>query len=121
MGRAPAEHGTPPDPDALQKLSPWLAAAVVSLSEREKVSYAPPGWGVSYFVASQENACRYCYGMARAIMKIAGFKEKQIQDLENEASLADGLTRQVVEFARKLARSNPSPARRTRRHWWPRA
>ena len=68
--------------------------------------------GISYFVASQENACRYCYGMARAIMKIAGFKEKQIQDLENEASLADGLTRQVVEFARKLARSNPSPARR---------
>jgi alkylhydroperoxidase family enzyme len=68
--------------------------------------------GISYFVASQENACRYCYGMARAVMKIMGFTENQIQDLEQEASLADGVTRQVVEFARKLARSNPSPARK---------
>jgi alkylhydroperoxidase family enzyme len=68
--------------------------------------------GISYFVASQENACRYCYGEARAVMKIVGFTEKQIEDLEHEASLADGLTRQVVEFARKLARSNPSPVRR---------
>jgi len=99
--------------EAQQRLSPWLAKAVSSLSDPDRISYAPFDlMGISYFVASQENACRYCYGMARAVMKIAGFKEKQIQDLEHEASLADGLTRLVVEFARKLARSNPSPARR---------
>ncbi len=99
--------------EAAQRLSPWLAKAVNSLSDPDRVSHAPFHlMGVSYFVASQENSCRYCYGMARAVMKIVGFKEKQIQDLEHEASLADGLTRQVAEFARKLARSNPSPARR---------
>jgi alkylhydroperoxidase family enzyme len=102
-----------PEADLTERLSPWLRKAVGSLADPDQVSHAPLHlMGISYFVASQENACRYCYGMARAIMKIAGFKEKQIQDLENEASLADGLTRQVVEFARKLARSNPSPARR---------
>jgi alkylhydroperoxidase family enzyme len=99
--------------EAQERLSPWLSKAVGSLSDPDRISYAPFDlMGISYFVASQENACRYCYGMARAVMKIAGFKEKQIQDLEHEASLADGLTRLVVEFARKLARSNPSPARR---------
>ena len=99
--------------EALQRMSPWLAKAVSSLADPDRISHAPFHlMGISYFVASQENACRYCYGMARAVMKIMGFKEKQIQDLEHEASLADGLTRLVVEFARKLARSNPSPARK---------
>jgi alkylhydroperoxidase family enzyme len=102
-----------PETQAHERLSPWLAEAVTSLSDPDRVSHAPfQLMGISYFVASQENACRYCYGMARAIMKIMGFAEKQIQDLEHEASLADGLTRQVVEFSRKLARSNPSPARK---------
>lgn len=115
------EWGEPllaPDPNTQyesqlsKRLSPWLSATVLSLSEPEKVAYAPLKlMGVAYFVASQENACRYCYGTARALMKIWGYSEKQIQDLEHEASLAGGLTRRVVEFARKLAKSNPSPAR----------
>jgi alkylhydroperoxidase family enzyme len=109
--------GLRPDADleaeAGRRMSPWLAKAVNTLSDPDRVSHAPFHlMGISYFVASQENACRYCYGMARAVMKIFGFRENQIEDLEHEASLADGLTRQVVEFARKLARSNPSPARR---------
>jgi alkylhydroperoxidase family enzyme len=99
--------------DAQERLSPWLAKAVRALSDPHRVSHAPFHlMGISYFVASQENACRYCYGMARAVMKIMGFTEGQIQDLEHEANLADGVTKQVVEFARKLARSNPSPARK---------
>jgi alkylhydroperoxidase family enzyme len=98
-----------------QLMSPWLGAAVRSASEPEKVSYAPLKlMGVAYFVASQENACRYCYGAARAMMKIWGYSEKQVQDLEQAASLASGLTQKVVEFARKLAKSNPSPAKEDR-------
>jgi alkylhydroperoxidase family enzyme len=97
------------------RLSPWLGAAVGSASEPEKVAYAPLRlMGVAYFVACQENACRYCYGTARAMMKIWGYSEKQIQDLEHAASLASGVTQKVVEFARKLAKSNPSPAREDR-------
>ena len=103
------------DSQDIQRLSPWIREAVESFSKPQHVAYAPVRlMDVTYLVASQENACRYCYGTARAIMKISGYSERQIQDLEHEASLADGMTRQVVEFARKLARSNPSPARKDR-------
>jgi alkylhydroperoxidase family enzyme len=105
--------GTKSEAELMKRMSPWLAEAVSTFYDPEKVSYAPLKlMGISYFVASQENACRYCYGEARALMKIWGYSEKQIQDLEHEANLAGGLTRNVVEFARKLAKSNPSPARK---------
>ncbi len=99
----------------LGRLSPWIDATMAWFSEPMKFSYASaPHMGIAYFVTSQENACRYCYGVARATMQIWGYSERQISDLEQQASLADGITRRVVEFARKLAKSNPSPAREDR-------
>jgi alkylhydroperoxidase family enzyme len=107
--RANADYET----ELIKRLSPWLRAAVESMSDPVKFSYATSTLiGVSQLVTSQENACRYCYGLERAAMKIWGYSEKQIQDLEEEASLTDGITRHVVRFARKLAKSNPSPARK---------
>jgi alkylhydroperoxidase family enzyme len=110
---------SPPDAEyetgLMKKLNPWLRRVLASLSDPIKISYATPALsGIAYFVTSQENACRYCYGVARAAMKIWGYSEKRIQDLEQLATLADGVTRRVVEFARKLAKSNPSPARQDR-------
>ena len=96
----------------MKRLSPWLQEAIEVILQPERVAYAPVHlMSVAYFVACQENECRYCYGEVRALMRIWGYSERQIRDLEQEASLADGVTRRVVEFARKLARSNPSPAR----------
>lgn len=107
--------GPSPDPRVLRTLSPWVATAVESVEERERIVWASPGLvSIAYFVACQENECRFCYGMTRALMKIWGYSERQIQDLEHQAALADGVTRQVVEFSRKLAKSNPSPASRDR-------
>jgi alkylhydroperoxidase family enzyme len=101
--------------ELVRKVSPWLASAVLSFNEQQKVAYTPLKlMGVAYLVACQENSCRYCYGMARTLMKIWGYSERQIQDLEHEANLADGSTRGVVEFARKLAHANPTPAKRDR-------
>jgi alkylhydroperoxidase family enzyme len=106
-----AGPGAKSDVELRKRLSPWLAEAVSSFFEPEKVSYAPLKLlGISYFVASQENAC--CYGEAGALMKIRGCSDRQIQDLEHEADLAGGQARNVVELARKLAKSNPSPARK---------
>jgi alkylhydroperoxidase family enzyme len=94
----------------LGRLSPWIGDVLVS--DPIKFSYVTFQLiGITYFVTSQENSCRYCYGTARAMMQIWGYGEKQIRDLEQQATLADGITRKVVEFARKLAKSNPSPAR----------
>ena len=95
-----------------EKLSPWLQKSAQVITGPVVFSYADPKLiGISQLVTSQENACRYCYGVERAIMKFWGYSEKQIRDLEEEASLADGITRQVVAFARKLAKSNPTPAK----------
>jgi alkylhydroperoxidase family enzyme len=101
--------------ELVQKLSPWLQRAAVEITGPVVFSYADPKLiGISQLVTSQENACRHCYGVERAVMKFWGYSEKQIRDLEEEASLADGITRRVVEFARKLAKSNPTPARKDR-------
>ena len=98
-----------------QKLSPWLQKTAQQVTGPVVFSYADPRLiGISQLVTSQENACRHCYGVERAVMKFWGYSEKQIRDLEEEASLADGITRQVVRFARKLAKSNPTPAREDR-------
>ncbi len=43
------------------------------------------------------------------MMRVWGYSERQISDLEQEATLADGLTRPVAEFSRKLTKSNPLP------------
>jgi alkylhydroperoxidase family enzyme len=95
-----------------KRMSPWLQKAVASLSGPLVYSYATAKLiGISRLVTSQENACRYCYGLERAAMKTWGYSEKQIRDLEEEASLADGTTRRVIDFSRRLAKSNPSPAK----------
>ena len=63
-------------------------------------------------VTAQENACRYCYGVVRAQMKIFGYSERYISKLEREVQLAElnDQDRAFVTFCRSLSRSNPRPA-----------
>ncbi|MBL8384580.1 MAG: hypothetical protein JNM90_15980 [Burkholderiales bacterium] len=67
-------------------------------------------------VTSQENACRYCYGVQRAFLKILGYSEDFIDKLEREMHLAelDDAERAFLRFCRSLARSRPRPARAER-------
>jgi alkylhydroperoxidase family enzyme len=44
-------------------------------------------------------------------MRISGYSDEQIRDLERDVQLADGVTREVVSLACKLAKSNPRPVR----------
>ena len=65
------------------------------------------------FVCAQENGCRYCYGVARAILAVAGYSRRRIAALEASAQDAEGGSRQaaVARFVRQLSQSNPRPAR----------
>jgi len=67
-------------------------------------------------VTSQENACRYCYGSARVRMKMIGFTDEMIDRIERNVQLveAEPRERELVQFARNLARSKPRPARQAR-------
>ena len=64
-------------------------------------------------VVAQENACRYCYGLNRALLKILGHSDAFIDGVERDLRLAelDEKERAVLAFCRNLARSRPRPAR----------
>src|SRR5262245_13133196 len=67
-------------------------------------------------VTSQENACRYCYGSARVRMKMIGFTDEMVDRIERNVQLteAEPRERELVLFARNLARSKPRPSRQAR-------
>jgi alkylhydroperoxidase family enzyme len=91
--------------------SPWMADAVMTRLPR---SYASADdLTLAEFTASQENACRHCYGAMRSVLRLLGYGEAQILRLERDRQAAemDSRGRAIVDFARALARSNPRPGR----------
>lgn len=94
-------------PQTILAQAPWIKGPETTL-----LAFAPPNLiDIAALVTSQENACRFCYGAIRTAMRLSGYSDEQIVDLERDVQLADGLTREVVNLSRKLARSNPRPVR----------
>lgn len=93
--------------------SPWMARAYIADMAPQFSHVSSDDANLAMFAASQENACRYCYGAMRAVMRLLGYREAQIRRLERERQAAElgKRGRAVVDFARALARSNPRPAR----------
>jgi alkylhydroperoxidase family enzyme len=85
--------------------------------ERLPVKHFPVRLGdIGALVTAQENACRYCYGVARSQMRLFGYSEKMINNIEREMHLAelDEKDRAFIQFCRNLARSNPRPPKADR-------
>ena len=81
-------------------------------SLRVKVKEVPKRLGdIATLVCSQENACRFCYGIARTQMKLFGYSDKMISGIEQDMLMAelDVKDRTFIRFCRNLARSNPRP------------
>ena len=55
-----------------------------------------------FLVVSQENSCRYCYGAARAHMRILGYSDRVISQIERETQLAelDAKDQAFIRFCR---------------------
>ncbi|PHK98309.1 hypothetical protein CGL56_11445 [Neolewinella marina] len=62
-------------------------------------------------IVSMENSCRHCYGATRSILRLTGYSEKRISQLEEDLyqSELDERTLTALSFARKCARSDPRP------------
>lgn len=91
--------------------TPWLVRATCVLAARP-LAFAPlPLCDVVALVVSQDNSCRYCYGVQRAFMKMLGHPEAYIDRLERDAHLADltPLDRTAIEVARRISRGQPRP------------
>ncbi len=111
-----AEMGTIPDLMTRVSRSRWLRNACLRW-ERLPVKEIPVRLAeIGALVTAQENACRYCYGAARAQMQVFGYSKKMINQIEREMQLAelDEKDRSFIQFCRNLARSNPRPAKADR-------
>ncbi|NND31719.1 MAG: hypothetical protein HKN76_03945 [Saprospiraceae bacterium] len=106
-----AELGTVPD--ILQRTSPslWLRNLLLKWPRYQAQEFPQKLTDICSLVTAQENACRYCYGVARSQMRIYGYSEKMIGKIERDMQLAelDEKERAFIQFCRDLSRSNPRP------------
>ena len=111
-----ADIGMVPDLMTRVSRSPWLRKACLKWP-RYSVTEFPKHLGdIGALVTAQENACRFCYGVARSQMRLFGYSEKMISNIEREMQLAemDKKDRIFIQFCRNLARSNPRPPKADR-------
>jgi len=100
-------------PDLYRRLAPskWLREAMLKWP-RIPVSEFPTHLGdIGSLITAQENACRYCYGVARSHLRMFGHSEKAINRMERDMQIGelDEKERVFIKFCRNLARSSPRP------------
>jgi alkylhydroperoxidase family enzyme len=90
----------------------WLREAAYEATSYMPVALPERLHRIGNMVTAQENSCRYCYGANRAYMKVLGYSESFIQQVERDAQMAelDDKERAYIAFCRSLARSRPRPA-----------
>ena len=94
----------------------WLRETCLQVTIYRPSQIPPRLTNIGMLVTAQENSCRYCYGAHRAYMKILGYSESFISQIERDAHMAelDDMERGFIAFCRNLARSRPRPARADR-------
>jgi alkylhydroperoxidase family enzyme len=91
--------------------SSWLPRAVsaFSISRLPLRHLSPELAEMISLVVSQDNACRYCFNVTRAMLGILGFSETRIRRLEEDLGSGE-LTprdRAALHFARRVSRATP--------------
>jgi alkylhydroperoxidase family enzyme len=103
--------GSIPEWGARLAVVPWVARGFVRGIEK-KIAHMPLAlWDLIHFVVSQDNACRYCYGATRTILRILGYPEAAIDRLERDVQLAELTSAETaaLRFSRKVSQANPLP------------
>jgi alkylhydroperoxidase family enzyme len=100
-------------PGWLNRLAPlpWLAHAAAGFAAR-RVAHAPlPLCEQISLIVSQDNSCRYCYGVQRAFFRVLGYTDGYLARLERDLDVPDvsPRNRAALEFARRISRGNPRP------------
>ena len=111
-----ADIGFVPDTVKRVSRSPWLRKIMLTW-QRVPIEQFPRRLAdIATLVVAQENACRFCYGVARAQLRLFGYSEKMISNIEREMHLAemDEKDRAFIQFCRNLSRSNPRPPKADR-------
>jgi alkylhydroperoxidase family enzyme len=100
-------------PDWLTRVAPlpWLVDATCALVGKPFAYVRPELVDMIVLVVSQDNSCRYCYGVQRTIMRILGYPDDQVDRMLRDLHLADvsPAERTALDFARRVSRANPLP------------
>ncbi|HLY37423.1 MAG TPA: carboxymuconolactone decarboxylase family protein [Candidatus Binatia bacterium] len=90
---------------------PWLVDTMVTLIGKPVAALPPDLVDRIDLVVSQDNSCRYCYGVQRAVLRIRGYTDADIERLVRDAQTGDGVPaeRAAIDFARRLSRADPRP------------
>ena len=92
--------------------SPWLVRALCEIIKHPFAHAPREVCELVALVVSQENSCRYCYGVQRAVFKIFGYRDAYLDALERDAQVSEltPAARAALDFARRLTRANPRPS-----------
>src|SRR5439155_50039 len=69
--------------------SPWLVRALCEIIKRPFAHAPREVCELVALVVSQENSCRYCYGVQRAVFKIFGYRDAYLDALERDAQVSE--------------------------------
>jgi uncharacterized peroxidase-related enzyme len=89
--------------------SPWVSGVCRDLVASPFAFVSPELADLVALVVSQDNSCRYCYGVQRALLKIFRHSDQELDRLLHGARLA-GLSpaeNAALELARKVSRGQP--------------
>jgi AhpD family alkylhydroperoxidase len=93
---------------------PWLPEEINSMNAclGTSVFIEPRLADLAGLVVSQDNSCRYCYAAQRVLLRMLGFPETRISQIEQNFLTAelDPRERVALEFARRVSRSDPLPS-----------
>jgi alkylhydroperoxidase family enzyme len=94
--------------------APWLMRVVYVLGAYPFSSLSQELADMAFMVVSRDNACRYCAGVSRVSLRIAGFDDARIDALERDFYLAelDRASAPALDLARKISRLSPAPSAR---------
>ncbi len=97
--------------------APWLARTLITLKDVGRLYVGNEMTDLIGLVVAEDNSCRYCYAMHRAMMRLQGFSTARIRELEESRFQArlDPHDALALEFARHVSRADPAIAKdRTR-------
>ena len=90
---------------------PWLADTMVRFTVQlnTHVHLDPDLVDQAGLVVSQDNSCRFCFGMQRAFLRMIGMNEARISRLEQDHLTGEFTQREraALDFARRISRSRP--------------
>jgi len=105
------EMGMPSPATPYLAACPWLVRAMVRLTyDHGLLAHVDSALAdLIAMVVSQEQSCRFCYAVSRAVLRVRGMSEARLEELEDRLSRLDVAPREraALAFARRMSRSAP--------------